>query len=59
MKRWYAAVILAMFILQVGTTAAASSRSDLQTTGDIITELLPLAALGTAYFKGDSEGGKQ
>lgn len=59
MKRLYVAAILAMFVLQVGTTAAASSRSDLQTTGDIITELLPLAALGTAYFKGDSEGGKQ
>ena len=57
--RLYSAAILAMFVLHVGTAAAASSRSELQTTGDIITELLPLAAFGTAYFKGDREGEKQ
>jgi len=59
MNRWYSAAVLAMFVLLGGTTAAASSRSDLQKTGDIITELLPLAAFGTAYFKGDREGEKQ
>ena len=59
MNRLYSAAILAMFVLLVGTTAAASSRSDLQKTGDIITEILPLAAFGTAYFKGDREGEKQ
>jgi len=58
MNRLYSAVILAMFVLHAAT-AAADSRSRLQAAGDIITELLPLAALGTAYFKGDSDGGKQ
>lgn len=58
MNRLYSAAILAMFVLHVGD-AAASSKSNLQANGDIITELLPLAAFGTAYFKGDSEGEKQ
>src|SRR5450759_3747137 len=58
MNRLYSAAILAMFVLHVGA-AAASSKSNLQANGDIITELLPLAAFGTAYFKGDSEGEKQ
>ncbi len=59
MKRLYVAAILAMFVLHIGTTAAASSRDDLQMTSNIITDILPLAVFGTVYFKGDSEGGKQ
>ena len=59
MIRVYVAAILAIFVLHVGTTAVASSRDDLQMTSNIITDILPLAALGTVYFKGDSEGGKQ
>jgi membrane-associated phospholipid phosphatase len=55
LNRLYSAAILAMFVLHVGTAAAAN----LQEKGDIITEILPLAAFGTAYFKGDSEGEKQ
>jgi membrane-associated phospholipid phosphatase len=56
MNRLYPAAILVMFVLHTGMAAASSSE---QQAGDIITELLPLAALGTVYFKGDSEGGKQ
>jgi membrane-associated phospholipid phosphatase len=56
MNRLYSAAILAMFVLHTGTAAAGSSE---QQAGDIITELLPLAAFGTAYFKGDREGEKQ
>jgi membrane-associated phospholipid phosphatase len=59
MNRLYSAAILAIFVLHVGTAAAADSRSTLQRDGDIITVILPLAAFGTAYFKGDSEGQKQ
>ncbi len=60
MNRLYAAAILAMFVLQAGTAAAATdSNKKLQGEGDIITIILPLASVGTAYFKGDSEGGKQ
>ncbi|MCK9420850.1 MAG: phosphatase PAP2 family protein [Nitrospirae bacterium] len=58
MNRLYSVAILAIFVLHAAT-AAADSRSRLQAAGDIITDLLPLAALGTAYFKGDSDGGKQ
>jgi len=56
MNRLYSAVILAMFVLHTGTAAASISE---QRTSDIIDGLLPLAAFGTAYFKGDSEGEKQ
>ena len=56
MNRLYSAVILALFVLHAGTAAASSSA---QKTGDSITKFLPLAAFGTAYFKGDSEGKKQ
>jgi len=56
-NRLYSAAILVMFVLHTGTTAAGSS--DRQATGDIITGLLPLAAFGTAFFKGDIEGEKQ
>jgi membrane-associated phospholipid phosphatase len=56
MNRLYSAVILAMFVLHTGTAAASISE---QRASDIITGLLPLAAFGTAYFKGDSEGEKQ
>ena len=59
MNRLYPAAILAMLVLHVGTAAAADSRSTLQRDGDITTIILPLAAFGTAYFKGDSEGQKQ
>jgi hypothetical protein len=59
MKRLYSAAILAMFVLHDGTPAAAPSKRTLQTDGDIITDFLPLAALGTAYFKDDKEGQKQ
>ncbi len=55
MNRLYSAAILAMFVLHVGTAAAAN----LQEKGDIITEILPLAAFGTAFFKDDTEGEKQ
>ena len=58
MNRLYSFAILAMFVLHAGTAAAADSRK-LQTQGDIITVLLPLAAFGTAYFKDDIEGEKQ
>jgi membrane-associated phospholipid phosphatase len=57
MNRLYSFAILAMFVLHAGTAAADNSK--LQTQGDIITALLPLAAFGTAYFKDDSEGEKQ
>ncbi len=56
MKRFYSAVILAIFVLHAGT-AAASSR-ELQ-VGDYITELMPVVALGVVLVKGDKEGGKQ
>ena len=56
MNRLYSAAILAMFVLHTGTADAGNSE---QQAGDIITGLLPLAAFGTAYFKGDSEGEKQ
>ena len=56
MNRLYSAVILAMFVLHTGTAAASISE---QRTSDIIDGLLPLAAFGTAYFKGDNEGEKQ
>ncbi len=56
MNRLYSAAILVMFALHTGTAAASGSERQ---AGDIITELLPLAAFGTAYFKGDSEGEKQ
>jgi membrane-associated phospholipid phosphatase len=59
MNRLYSAAILAIFVLHVGTAAASDSRSTLQKDGDIITIILPLAAFGTAFFKGDSEGEKQ
>ena len=55
MNRLYSFAILAMFVLHAGMAAAEDS-SKLQTQGDIITVLLPLAAFGTAYFKDDSEG---
>jgi membrane-associated phospholipid phosphatase len=53
MNRLYLVAILAMFVLQAGTVAAGNRELE---AGDIITELLPVAALGTAYFKGDREG---
>jgi hypothetical protein len=53
MNRLYSAAILAMFVLQAGTVAAGNRELE---AGDIITEFLPVAALGTAYFKGDREG---
>lgn len=56
MNRLYSAAILAMFVLHAGMAAAGSR--ELQ-AGDIITELLPVAAFGIAYYKGDSEGEKQ
>lgn len=57
MNRLFSAVILVMFVLHAGT--AVADRESERQTGDIITELLPLAAFGTAYFKGDREGEKQ
>ena len=56
MKRLYSAAILVMFILHTGTAAASSGE---RMAGDVITELLPLAALGTAYLRGDGEGKRQ
>lgn len=56
MNRLYSAAILAMFVLHAGTAAASNGERHV---GDLITELLPLAAFGTAYFKDDSEGEKQ
>ena len=57
MKRLYVAAILVIFLLHAGT--AAANRSGERQVGDVITELLPLAALGTAYLRGDGEGEKQ
>ena len=57
MNRLYPVAILVMLVLHTGTAAAGSSER--QATGDIITGLLPLAAFGTAFFKGDIEGEKQ
>ncbi len=56
MNRLFSAAMLAMFILPAAT--ASSGDKELQ-TGDIITGLLPVAAFGIAYCKGDSEGEKQ
>jgi membrane-associated phospholipid phosphatase len=51
-----AVAIMVMFVLNAGTAAAGSR--ELQ-AGDIITELMPVAAFGIAFFKGDIEGEKQ
>lgn len=56
MNRLLPVALLAMFVLHAGTVAAGSREL---MAGDIITELLPVAALGVAYFKDDMEGGKQ
>lgn len=56
MNRLYSSAILAMFVMHAGTAAASDGERHV---GDLITELLPLAAFGTAYFKDDSEGEKQ
>ena len=57
MNRLYSVAILVMLVLHTGTAAAGSSER--QATGDLITGLLPVAAFGTAFFKGDIEGEKQ
>ena len=57
LNRLYSAAILVMFVFHTGMAAAGSSER--QATGDIITGLLPVAAFGTAFFKGDIEGEKQ
>ena len=56
MNKLCSAAILVMFILHTGTAVASSGE---RLMGDTITELLPLMALGTAYFKDDHDGEKQ
>jgi membrane-associated phospholipid phosphatase len=54
--RYLATVALTLALLASGSPARAQ---DTSLAGDILTGLLPAAAFGLAYFKGDTEGEKQ